>query len=317
MSFVADIYYKKTEDLLFNKALPLSSGYRTVTGNFAALENRGVELTLSGSPIRTNDFTWSLNANLTINRNKLLRLADDSTRKFDINNYNVLLVGQPLGLFMTYVFDGIHQTGQTILPGQPVTNPRAGTQKVKDISGPDGKPDGRITDADRIITGDANPRFIYGFSSNLTYKQFDFSIFMSGVQGNQIFNLANYQLENPIGSRNMLSGVVNRWTPTNPNNEYQTTAGSLGGRLPLSNRYIEDGSFMRCKNISIGYRIKSIKGLTNARIYLSGNNLFTITNYTGFDPEVGSFGGSNTQIGVDNIVYPASKSILFGLQVTL
>jgi hypothetical protein len=218
---------------------------------------------------------------------------------------------------MTYVFDGIHQTGQTILPGQPVTNPRAGTQKVKDISGPDGKPDGRITDADRIITGDANPRFIYGFSSNLTYKQFDFSIFMSGVQGNQIFNLANYQLENPIGSRNMLSGVVNRWTPTNPNNEYQTTAGSLGGRLPLSNRYIEDGSFLRCKNISIGYRIKTIKGLTNARIYLSGNNLFTITNYTGFDPEVGSFGGSNTQIGVDNIVYPASKSILVGLQVTL
>jgi hypothetical protein len=108
---------------------------------------------------------------------------------------------------------------------------------------------------------------------------------MSGVQGNQIFNLANYQLENPIGSRNMLSGVVNRWTPTNPNNEYQTTAGSLGGRLPLSNRYIEDGSFLRCRNISIGYRIKTIKGLSNARIYLSGNNLFTITNYTGFDPK--------------------------------
>jgi outer membrane receptor protein involved in Fe transport len=131
MSFVADIYYKKTEDLLFNKALPLSSGYRTVTGNFAALENRGVELALSGSPIRTNDFTWSLNANLTINRNKLLRLADDSTRKFDINNYNVLLVGQPLGLFMTYVFDGIHQTGQTILPGQPVTNPRAVHRRLR------------------------------------------------------------------------------------------------------------------------------------------------------------------------------------------
>jgi TonB-linked SusC/RagA family outer membrane protein len=314
LHFTVDAYYKKTNDLLFAKALPLSSGYATVTGNFASLENKGLEIATNFTPIRTKDLTWTVNANISFNRNKLLRLADDSTKTFDINNYNILQVGQPLGIFKTYVFDGIQQTGQPILPGQP--NPRVGTQKVKDISGPAGKPDGVISDADRIITGNANPKFVFGFSTNINYKRFDFAALFAGVYGNQIYNLANYQLENPIGSRNALTGLINRWTPTNPNNVYQTGAGSLNGRLPISNRYIEDGSFLRCKNISVGYTLPKIRGLSAARIYLSANNVFLLTSYTGFDPEVGTFGGSNTQIGVDNIVYPQSRSFLAGLQIT-
>ena len=316
LNFVADVYLKKTTDLIYKKALPLSSGYDAVTGNFASLENKGIELSLGGDIIRNRDLRWNVNANITFNRNKLLRLSDDTTKETAINNFNILRVGSPLGLFKTYVYDGLFQVGDVILPGQPVTNPRPGAQRVKDVSGPDGKPDGKITDADRIVTGDANPKFVYGFSTSVQYKGFDFSAFFSGVSGSKIYNLARWSLENPVGGRNLLAGAANRWTTTNTTGDFQVAAGSSGGRLPLSNRYLEDGSFLRCKNLSLGYSFK-VKGVSNLRAYVSANNLFTITSYTGFDPEVGSFGNSNTQFGVDNIVYPASRSFLFGVQVTL
>ena len=311
LNFVADVYLKKTTDLIYKKNLPLSSGYDAVVGNFASIQNKGIELSIGGDIVRNNDWRWNVSTNLTINRNKLLRLADDSTKEVAINNFNVLRVGQPLGLFKTYVYDGLFQVGDPILPGQPVTKPRPGAQRVKDVSG-----DGIISAADQVITGNANPKFIYGFSTTLSYKQFDFAAFFSGVSGNKIFNLARWSLENPIGGRNVVAGAANRWTATNTNGDYQVAAGSQGGRLPLSDRYLEDGSFLRCKNISVGYTLP-LKHITRTRVYVSANNLFTVTDYTGFDPEVGSFGSSNTQFGVDNIVYPASRSFLVGLQITL
>jgi hypothetical protein len=258
-----------------------------------------------------------VSTNITFNRNKLLRLADDSTQEAAINNFNILRVGSPLGLFKTYVYDGIMQTGETVIPGQPTSNPRPGTTKVKDVSGPAGKPDGIITDADRVITGDANPKFIYGFSTTLKYKRFDLAVFFAGSYGGKIFNLARWSLENPVGGRNVLAGLANRWSTTNPTGDYQVSTGSSGGRLPLSDRFLEDGSYLRCKNLSVGYTFAPKKGISGMRAYISANNLFTITRYTGFDPEVGSFGNSNTQFGVDNIVYPMSRSFLFGLQITL
>jgi hypothetical protein len=282
-----------------------------VTGNFASVENKGIELSLGGDIIRSRDLKWNVSANISFNRNKLLRLADDSTKEAVINNFNILRVGEPLGLFKTYVYDGIMQTGETVIPGQPVNNPRPGTQKVKDVNG-----DGKITADDRIITGNANPKFIYGFSTSLKYKAFDFSLFFSGSYGGKIFNLARWSLENPVGGRNVLAGLADRWSTSNPGGQYQTSIGSSGGRLPLSDRFLEDGSFLRCKNLSVGYTFKP-KGIQNMRAYISANNLFTITKYTGFDPEVGSFGNSNTQFGVDNIVYPMQRSFLFGLQITL
>jgi hypothetical protein len=135
------------------------------------------------------------------------------------------------------------------------------------------------------------------------------------VQGNKVFNLSRYTFENGLGGRNVLEGLVNRWSATNPNNEY--ASGFQGGRLPVSDRFIEDGSYIRMKNITLGYKLPNIKHITNARIYISSNNLFTITKYTGYDPEVNSFGGSNTMIGVDNLVYPMARSFLVGLQVGL
>jgi len=305
VSVIVDVYDKKTRDLLYIKTLPLSSGYGSITGNFAGLENRGIELA-TNARILNGPLKWDVSANATINRNKVLDLDGGTTRERFVTTYSILSVGQPLGLFKTYVFDGINQSGETILPGY---DGRLGGHKLKDVNG-----DGTITSADQVITGNPNPKFIYGFSTNLSYKGFDFSAFLSGTQGDDIFNQARFAFETPLGQRNLLKGVVNRWSPTNPNNEYASPA--QGGRLPVSDRFVEDGSYLRCRNLTLGYTLPRINGVQAIRLYVSGNNLFTVTKYTGFDPEVNTFAGSNTVIGVDNLVYPPARSVLGGLQVT-
>jgi TonB-linked SusC/RagA family outer membrane protein len=305
LNFVIDAYNKKTKDILFVKALPFSSGYPSITGNFASIVNKGLEFAVN-TKILDGELKWDLNANFSINRNKLLSLEGD-VKEFVLSPYAVLSVGQPLGVFKTYVYNGIYQTGENILPG---SDGRVGGPKVADLNG-----DGLITAADQKITGNANPNYIFGLSTNLSYKNFDFSMFVSGVQGNQIYNLSRYTFENPLGGRNAVAGVANRWSPTNPTNDFAT--GIQGGRLPVSDRFVEDGSFIRLKNISLGYSLKNIKALKNVRIYISANNLVTITNYSGYDPEVNTFGGSNTLIGVDNLVYPVAKTYLIGLQIGL
>ncbi|WP_080241298.1 SusC/RagA family TonB-linked outer membrane protein [Spirosoma rigui] len=305
LSVVVDVYSKKTRDLLYIKTLPLSSGYGSITGNFASLENKGVELA-ANARILQGALRWDVSANATINRNKVLDLDGGTTKERFVTTYSILSVGQPLGLFKTYVFDGINQTGETILPGY---DGRLGGHKVKDLNG-----DGTISAADQTVTGNPNPKFIFGFSTNLAYKKFDLSGFFSGTQGNDIFNQARFAFETPLGQRNLYAGTANRWSPTNPNQEYASAA--LGNRLPVSNRFVEDGSYLRCKNITLGYTLPNVKGIQRIRVYASGNNLFTLTNYTGFDPEVNTYAGSNTVIGVDNLVYPPARSFLGGLQVT-
>lgn len=305
ISLIMDVYKKTTKDLLYVKTLPLSSGYATITGNYASLENKGLELAVNAR-ILEGPLKWSLSANATFNRNKLLDLDGGTTQERFVTAYSILQVGSPLGLFKTYVFDGINQTGETILPGYGGT---LGSQKVKDLNG-----DGTISSADQIITGNPNPKFIYGFSTNLSYKGFDFSAFLSGSQGNDIYNASRLSFSLPLGQRNMLKGVVNRWTPTNPSTEYPAPA--QGGRMPVSNYVVEDGSYLRCKNVTLGYSLPRIKGIQQIRVYVSANNLFTITKYSGFDPEVNTYAGSNTSIGIDNLVYPQARSYLGGLQIT-
>lgn len=305
LNLVAEYYNKKTEDLLFVKNLPLSSGYGAVTGNFASIENTGFEIG-ADAKILTGELKWDVNANISFNKNKLTSLEGDR-KEFVLNPYSVLRVGEPLGIFKTYVFNGIYQTGETILPG---SGSRTGGVKVADLNG-----DKQITGDDQRITGNANPDYIFGFSTTLRYKNFDLSAFVSGVQGNQIFNLSRYTFENGLGGRNATAGMANRWSATNPNNEF--ASGFQGGRIPVSDRFVEDGSFVRMKNITLGYKLPAIKGITSARLYVSGNNLFTITDYSGYDPEVNSFGGSNTLVGIDNLVYPVARSFIVGLQVGL
>ncbi|WP_159467104.1 TonB-dependent receptor [Dyadobacter sp. 3J3] len=305
LSLIADVYKKRTDDLLYVKALPLSSGYANITGNFASLQNKGLELA-ANARILDGAFTWNVSGNVTFNRNKVLGLDGGLTQERFITAYTVLKVGQPLGLIKTYVFDGINQTGDAILPGY---DGRLGGHKVKDVNG-----DGKISADDQVVSGNPNPKFIYGFSTNASYKHFDLSVFISGSQGNDIYNASRLSFENPGGGRNMLAGLADRWTPTNPNNDYASAY--VSGRLPVTNHFVENGSYMRVKNISLGYTLPKIKGIQQIRIYASVNNLLTITKYSGFDPEVNTYAGSNTVIGVDNLVYPQAKSLLGGLQIT-
>jgi TonB-linked SusC/RagA family outer membrane protein len=305
LGVVVDLYHKRTEDLLYVKTLPLSSGYTSITGNFASLENRGVELALNAQILR-GALRWDVAANATVNRNKILDLDGGTTQERFVTTYSILGVGQPLGLFKTYVFEGINQTGEAILPGY---DGRLGGHKVSDLNG-----DGLISAADQVVTGDPNPRFIFGFSTNVSYRNFDVSAFLSGTQGNDLYNQARFAFETPLGQRNLLAGVAGRWTPDNPSNEF--AAAAQGGRLPVSDRFVEDGSYLRCRNVTLGYTLPALKGVQQVRLYVSGNNLFTITNYRGLDPEVNTYAGSNTVIGVDNLVYPPSRSFLGGLQVT-
>ena len=305
ISLIADYYFKKTNDLLYQKTLPLSSGYSSITGNYGALQNKGFEFaanaTILDGPVR-----WSVNGNITFNRNKVLDLDGGTTDERFVTNYTILKVGQPLGMFKTYVFDGINQTGEAIVPGY---DGRLGGHKVKDLNG-----DGAINAADQIITGNPNPKFIYGFSTNVAYKGFDLGAFFSGTHGNDIYNASRLSFENPLGQRNLFQGVENRWTPENPSNQYVSPM--VAGRLPISNYPMEDGSYMRCKNLMLGYAFPNLKGISRLRVYVSANNLFTITKYTGFDPEVNTYAGSNTTIGIDNLVYPQARSFLGGVQLT-
>ena len=228
------------------------------------------------------------------------------TNETFVTTYTILKVGEPLGMFKTYVFDGVNQTGDAILPGY---DGRVGGHKVKDVTG-----DGSITAADQIIVGNPNPKFIFGFSTNLSYKGFDLAAFLSGSQGNDIYNASRLSFENPLGQRNMLAGVADRWSPTNPNNQY--VSAFQGGRLPITNYVVEDGSYIRFKNLTLGYTVPKLKGVQGIRLYVSANNLFTITKYSGYDPEVNTYAGSNTVTGVDNFVYPQAKTFLGGIQVT-
>ncbi|WP_090625018.1 SusC/RagA family TonB-linked outer membrane protein [Parapedobacter indicus] len=304
-NFTFDVYHKRTDDLLYVKALPLSSGYPNITGNFASLENKGIEL--AGNAILFDgDFKWDMSANLSINKNKVLSLDGGITTERFVNTYSILKEGEPLGSFKTYVFDGINQPGDEILPGY---DGRVGGHKIRDMN-----QDGQINSADQVITGNPNPKFIFGFSTNLSYKHFDFSAFLSGVQGNDLFNFSRYRFENPFGLQNLLKVMEDRWTPTNPSNQYASAL--QGGRLPVSDTFIEDGSFIRCKNVTLGYTLTELGKISSLRVYLSANNLFTITGYSGYDPEVNSYAGDNRIIGVDNTVYPQARSFLAGIQLS-
>ncbi len=300
-NIVAEYYNKRTNDLLFTKSIPLSSGYGAITGNYGSLENKGVELALNGK-ILTGSLKWDASGNITFNKNKVLTL-DGTQNEIARSSFSILKVGEQMGVYRTYLSAGINQTGEPILPGY---DGKTGGYKVKDING-----DGKIDQKDLVIVGNAQPKYFFGFSTSLSYRNFDFSGFLQGVQGSKLFNAFRYTFENPLGQANVLAGLANRWSPTNPSNDF--VRGNQGGRLPLTDRYVEDNSYIRLKNITLGYKFPKYKFINSMRVYIAANNLFTITKYEGWDPESNSYGSSNT-LFFDNGTYPAAKSFVIGIQ---
>ncbi len=310
----ADVYYKKTTDLLLSRTIPLSSGFGTVFGNFGSVENRGIELTVNAG-VLTGPLKWDVSANVSANRNKLTLIdgkrteivpGDGGSTIGAFTNNSILRVGEPIGSFYGYTFDGIFQTGDNIPTGRTPGNIR-----YRDLNG-----DGAISAADQGIIGNPNPNYIFGINNTLKYKGFDLALFVQGVQGNQIYNISRLRLEGGAGGLNQYATYVDRWTLTNPSNRYQKAL--TGQRVNQSDIHIEDGSFVRFKNITLGYTLPAVgklAWLANSRIYVSANNFATLTRYSGYDPEVNTAGQSNLNLGVDNIGYPVAKSFIAGLQL--
>ncbi|GGG86878.1 SusC/RagA family TonB-linked outer membrane protein [Parapedobacter pyrenivorans] len=298
---VLDYYYKRTDDLLFTKMLPMSSGYAAINGNYGSIENKGLEVAINAK-LLTGAFSWDIAGNITFNQNKVLAL-DGVQDEIAQSSYSVLKVGYPLGTYKVYLIDGIYQTDEAFLPG---SDARTGGIKLKDVSG-----DGEISNEDMVLYGNAQPKYYFGLTTNLRYKNFDLSGFLQGIQGSSLFNAFRFTFETPSGQVNLLAGMADRWTPTNPSNEYVRAA--QGTNLPVGDRWVEDNSYIRLKNLTLGYTLPKHHLLKGFRIYASANNVLTITRYQGWDPESNNFGSSNS-LFYDNGTYPAAKSYVFGIQ---
>ncbi|MFT4156239.1 TonB-dependent receptor [Parafilimonas sp.] len=319
--FTADYYIKNTYNLLFSVSIPQTTGYSSSLSNIGQVRNQGLELALATSLGNERAFAWDANFNLSFNKNKVIKLDGSEsyltgTGSGHLQVYNTvqLKVGNPLGNFYGRVFDGIFQSQDEIdQSAQPGAAP--GDIRYKDLDG-----NGTINDDDRTIIGNGYPKYISGFNNTLSYKGFQLTVFFQGSFGNDILNFQRFDLYNLNGNNNQAKAVVNRWTPTNPSNIIPR-ANSLGGQRILSSFHIEDGSYIRMKNIALSYSlpqsfIQKIKGRF-LKVYVSAQNLWTITKYKGYDPEVNFSGSSATSQGMDYGSYPANKTVILGLNIGL
>ncbi|GGH76101.1 TonB-linked SusC/RagA family outer membrane protein [Filimonas zeae] len=307
-----DAYYKKTNDLLLNVEIPWTTGYASSLQNFGSVENKGLELGIKTKNIVRKNFSWETDLNISFNRNKVLTIGNGAS-SYISGNY-VIQVGQPLGTFYGTITDGILQTGEETAKGKFTgsATPKPGDRLYKDVSG-----DGAFTTAaDRAIIGNAQPDFIYGIINNLSWKGFDLSVLLQGVYGNQIINSNRQTLEMFTGQQNASVTALDRWTETNPSTTIPRA--KLDPAPIFSDRFVEDGSFLRVKNINLSYALPKTlltkANLTAVSVFVSAQNLLTFTKYTGFDPEVTS--GSNVSPGTDSGIYPVAKTFNAGLRVS-
>ena len=326
VAITADFYHKKTNDLLLNAPIPTTSGFGFAVMNIGNIENHGFDFDIRTENIK-GEFSWNTAINVSINRNKITNL--NSENDIPLMGGLILRQGLSVGAFYGYVFDGIFQTdaeaaSSPVLVGQEPTGPnpashaKAGDRKYKDLNG-----DKKIDVNDREIIGYATPKFTWGFSNNFSYRNWSLAVFFQGSQGNKMANLNNLDLLNFNGQTNLMAeAALNRWTPTNPSNKYPRAlaAGSLDNGL-ISTNIVEDASYIRLKNIQLGYefstRLLKKMHLKRLRLYASATNLFTITDYSGFDPEANAFGQSTTLMGLDLGGYPQAKTFLFGINLGL
>jgi TonB-linked SusC/RagA family outer membrane protein len=315
----ADWYYKKTSDLLYNVPLPITTGVSTSLQNVGRVENKGFEFSISTVNI-DKELRWTTNFNIGANRNEIIDLgnvkgdvpAGGASGHLQLANSGILRVGEPIGIFYGLVTDGIFQN-QAEIDASAQKTAKPGDRRYKDLT-----PDGVINSSDRTILGQAQPKYIFGFTNNFSYKGFDLNIFFVGSQGNSIYNINRYELESMTGISNQSAVTLDRWTPENPSNEIPR-ATSTGTPYQVTSRQVEDGSYIRMRNIQLAYNFPSswmerLK-ISSAKLYISGQNLLTITDYSGYDPEVSRFGQDNLSFGIDYGSYPKAKTYMLGLNI--
>ncbi len=339
ITFSLDYYNIDTEDLL---AVDRASNFYLGTSdldvlrNVGSINNRGIEVSLTSNNINKRDFRWTTNFNFSRNRNKIVALSGGSEilgsgapGYFAGGNTYILREGEALGLFWGLDYQGVYQGGAipdgtallessldedgNAIPGEPM---------FAEVLDEEGSFNGVIDDNDRQIIGDPNPDFNFGITNTFTYKNFDLNIFFQGAVGGDIYNLTAVQLYN--GDSNGLTDVLNAWTPENTNTDIPRAG--IRGR-ERSSRFVEDGTYVRLKNLSLGYSLPTNNilqkaGISSARLSISAQNLLTFTNYSGLDPEVSYFGSGGERSGDDNVIqghdfgnYPNLRSFTFGVNL--
>ncbi|HCC88057.1 MAG TPA: TonB-dependent receptor, partial [Prevotella sp.] len=283
-----------------------NQGVSTQLRNVGNVVNKGVELTIDGQLLRKRDLLWTVTANIAHNCNRITSMGSASDIIMGSSSETILRKGEALGTFYGLRFDGIVQTGDDLDKLPTVSGKRLEPGDVKFV---DQDHNGRIDGKDRVALGSIQPDFTYGFSTQLRWRNLDASVSFAGSHGNKLFNALGRRLEQTGDSYNLLRIVLNSWTETNPSNRYPLASKERTISY-IDSRYVEDASYLKLRNLTIGYTLpipKSVKA--KVRIFATGSNLFTITPYSGYDPEVAS--------GTDSGAYPAASTVVFGAEISL
>ena len=309
LGIVFDYYHKKTTDLLLSLPIQQTQGFGSQLQNAGNVTNDGVEFAVNGTIRQTKNFSWTANANIAHNKNEITSLGD--THKDIISGNTILREGESLGTFYGWQFDGIVQKGDDLSKVPTLStakvNVQPGDAKFVDVNG-DGVVD---QDNDRVVLGSTQPKFTYGFGSQLRYKKWDFSFNFQGSYGNKLYNQLRQALETPNISYNGSAVLLDRWTEANQNTTVPRAIVSSVSSFSLDSRYVEGASYLRLKNIQLGYnfqpRLRNNQKL-GLYLYASAQNLFTITPYDGYDPE---YSGST-----DSGNYPNARTFTFGVKLS-
>lgn len=335
LELTVDYYHKVTKDLLLKATLAPSVGFLDGYKNVGSVSNSGVEVTIRSRNIANRNFLWTSDLNVAFNKNRLLALNEGQTSYASVLNwgsYNytspyIAIVGQPIALFYGYLYDGLYQIddfdgseGSYVLKdsvpnnGEARKNIQPGHIKYKDING-----DGEVNNNDLTVIGDPNPIFTGGFTNYFKYKDFDLNIFLQFSYGNQIMNANRLEFEGATGRKhlNQYATVADRWSPTNTDATIPVAGG--GGPKIYSDRIIEDGSYLRLKSLSLGYNLpKSLlkkARIRSLRFFVTCQNLFTLTSYSGSDPEVSTYQSALTP-GFDWSSYPRPRAYTAGFEIS-
>jgi TonB-dependent starch-binding outer membrane protein SusC len=330
LNVTADYYHKKTTDLLMPRGLPGYTGFNSIIDNVGSIENKGFEFTISGDPM-VGLVRWNSSLNISTNKNKVLDLGglDRIGYRTTKGGYSVnipfmyLVEGEPLGQIYGYIYDGVWGTDKASEAAAFGQLP--GDRKFRDVNN-----DGEINSDDLTIIGNSFPDYIFGWSNRFTYNNFDLTFLIQGSKGNDLFNMGRIRLENP--GEGTSSRLLDRWTPENQDTdvpgfieEKTREEAALESHVNISgdqriSRWVEDASYVRLKNIMLGYNLPrsltSRFNIRNLRLFVSATNLITITDYTGYDPETSAYNGNDAQIGVDFSNYPQSKYYNIGINLS-
>ncbi|WP_027449120.1 SusC/RagA family TonB-linked outer membrane protein [Xylanibacter brevis] len=308
VSVVFDAYYKKTSDLLLVVPMGFSSGVTTQLQNVGNVENKGVELAVNATLLQRKGLRWTASANVAYNHNEITNMGTTNNVIQGSDNQQILRRGEALGSFYGLRFAGIVQSDEDVskLPTINGQTPKPGDLKFVDTDD-----NGHIDGNDRQILGSIQPDVVYGFSTQLTWHDFDLSASFAGSYGNEVYNALGRRLELTNDSYNVLSTIKDSWTPSHGGNTLPlaSNARPIGY---IDSRYVQDASYLKLRNLTIGYNLKvdSAKWkVESLRLYATASNLFTLTSYKGYDPEVAS--------GTDSGVYPSSRSFVFGVNISL